>query len=75
VIWRKTTPDRLARARQLLVSKWWTWNWGRESQGDGVQAQGTLELLNYWKVTATGSYARRTWDDRLLPAGHRAGAF
>jgi hypothetical protein len=69
VIWRKTTPDRFTRARQLLVSKWWTWNWGRESQGDGVQAQGTLELLNYWKVTATGSYARRTWDDRLTRGG------
>ena len=40
VQYRKLTPDRWTRERTFWVSKWWTWNYGSESQGDGWQALG-----------------------------------
>lgn len=30
---------------------------------------GRLELLNYWRLAATGTIARRVWDDRLTRGG------
>ena len=37
VLFRKLTPDRFTRSRQVAIAKWWTFNYGSESQGDGVQ--------------------------------------
>ena len=31
VLFRKLTPDRFTRTRQLVVAKWWTWNWEMSS--------------------------------------------
>ena len=33
-------PTRFTRSRKLAIAKWWTFNFGRESQGDGVQLAG-----------------------------------
>ena len=69
VLFRKTTPDRFTRTRQLVVAKWWTWNWGGDSQGDGVTATTSLQFLNYWRYNLTVGFSRDTWDDRLTRGG------
>jgi hypothetical protein len=66
---RKLTPDRWTRTRQVWVSKWWTWNYGRESQGDGVQSAISLELLNYWRLNLTLQRSWATLDDKLTRGG------
>jgi hypothetical protein len=62
-------PDRFTRTRQLWVSKWWTWNYGGDSQGDGVQASANLQLLNYWRLQTLLQRSWATWDDRLTRGG------
>jgi hypothetical protein len=69
VLFRKLTPDRFTRTRQLVVAKWWTWNWGGDSQGDGVTATTNLQFLNYWRYNLTLGVSRDTWDDRLTRGG------
>jgi hypothetical protein len=69
VLWRKLTPDGWTRARQAWVAKWWTFNYGGESQGDGVQAAASLELRNYWKVALTLQRSWATLDDKLTRGG------
>jgi hypothetical protein len=69
VQWRKLTPDRFTRQRSVAVAKWWTWNYGGDSQGDGVQVLSTYQFLNYWRLTGNAGHARRTWDDRLTRGG------
>jgi hypothetical protein len=69
VLFRKLTPDRFTRTRQLVVAKWWTWNWGGDSQGDGVQTTANLQFLNYWRSNLTFGWSRNTWDDRLTRGG------
>lgn len=66
---RKLTSDRWTRERSWWVSKWWTWNYGRESQGDGWQTSGTAQFRNFWRSTLLLSYAKRVWDDKLTRGG------
>jgi hypothetical protein len=51
------------------VSKWWTWNYGNESQGDGWQASATVRFRSMWKSSALFTYAKRVWDDKLTRGG------
>ncbi|HEX4935461.1 MAG TPA: DUF5916 domain-containing protein, partial [Gemmatimonadaceae bacterium] len=69
VLFRRLTPDRFTRTRQLVVAKWWTWNWSGDSQGDGVTATTNLQFLNYWRYNLTLGVSRDTWDDRLTRGG------
>jgi len=69
VQFRKLTPDRWTRERSFWVSKWWTWNYGNESQGDGWQASGTVQFRNFWTSTLLLSYAKKVWDDKLTRGG------
>ena len=69
VRWRKLQPDRWTRTRDVWVAKWWTWNYGGESQGDGVRAAADAQLLNYWTL---GLNLQRSWatlDDKLTRGG------
>ena len=66
---RKLTPDGFTRSRRLWVAKWWTWNYGRESQGDGVQAAVGVQLRNYWQLDLTLGRSWNTWDDKLTRGG------
>ena len=34
--WKKPTPDRLSRDRNVLVAKAWTWNYARQKLSDGI---------------------------------------
>ncbi len=69
LLWRKLTPDRLTRTRQVWVAKWWTLNYGGESQGDGVQSAINVDLLNYWKLGLTLQRSWATLDDKLTRGG------
>jgi hypothetical protein len=69
VQFRRLTPDRWTRERYLWVSKWWTWNYGRELQGDGWQSGIGLQFRNFWRTTALFTYAKRVWDDKLTRGG------
>ena len=69
VQWRKLTPDRWTRERLFWVSKWWTWNYGNESQGDGWQASGTVQFKNFWTSSLLFTYAKKVWDDKLTRGG------
>ncbi len=66
---RKLTPDRWTRSRAVWFAKWWTFNYGRESQGDGVQANANVQLLNYWRLVLNLQRSWATLDDRLTRGG------
>ncbi|HUG52134.1 MAG TPA: DUF5916 domain-containing protein [Vicinamibacteria bacterium] len=69
VLWRKLTPDAWTRTRQVWVSKWWTWNQGGESQGNGVQSAVNLQLLSYWRLNLGLQKSWATLDDKLTRGG------
>ncbi len=66
---RKLTPDRFTRSRKLAIAKWWTFNFGRESQGDGVQLQASAQLHNFWTLDLTLGKSWNTLDDKLTRGG------
>jgi hypothetical protein len=72
LFWRKTLPDRFTRSRNVWVAKWYTWNFGRELQGDGVNANSFLQWRNYWETFGGFGLRRRTQDDRLTRGGPSA---
>ena len=69
VVFRKLTPDGWTRSRRLSAAKWWTFNYGRESQGNGVQVAAGAQLLNYWQLDLTLGKSWNTWDDKLTRGG------
>jgi hypothetical protein len=78
VLFRKLTPDGFTRTRQLAIAKWWTFNYGGESQGNGVQLTSSALFRNYWKLDLLLGKSWNTWDDKLTrggptddPPGHR----
>jgi hypothetical protein len=71
---RNTQPTRWARQWSAWAAKWWTWNYAREMQGDGWNAQGYWQFLNYWNVNGDIGGRRRALDDRLTRGGPVAAA-
>jgi hypothetical protein len=69
LLWRKLTPDRFTRSRQLALAKWWTFNYGGESQGDGLQLASSALLRSYWKLDLTLGKSWNTLDDKLTRGG------
>ncbi len=70
--WRDNKPNRFSRARQFWVAKWWSWNYARELQGDGVNAQAGVDFLNYWYLSTNAGWSARVLDDRLTRGGPSA---
>jgi hypothetical protein len=68
---RHVTPDRLTRSWSVWGAKWWTWNFNRDLQGDGVQGNGSVTLRNYWTMSAGATWRRRVQNDRLTRGGCR----
>ena len=64
-------PDvnRFSRRRSLGIAKWYTWNFARELQGDGVHLFGNIELKNYWSMFAQAGFFRGAQDDRATRGG------
>ncbi len=69
VQFRKLVPDGWTRERSAWISKWWTWNYGAQLQGDGWQAGSSVQYRNFWRSTLTLTHARRVWDDKLTRGG------
>lgn len=67
--WRNPKPNRFSRERFLAVAKWYTWNFARELQGDGVHMFGNVQFRNYWTVFANGFLFRGVQDDRATRGG------
>ncbi len=67
--WRKPTPDRLTRERNILLAKSWTWNYGRQKTNDGFFAFGGATLLNYWGINGGLGLFRQALDDHLTRGG------
>jgi hypothetical protein len=66
---RKLTPSGWTRSRQVWVAKWWTFNYGGESQGDGVQSEAGVQLRNYWRLNLSLGRSWNTLDDKLTRGG------
>ncbi|BCS35376.1 hypothetical protein TBR22_A46030 [Luteitalea sp. TBR-22] len=66
---RKLVPSGWTRERTAWVSKWWTWNYGAELQGDGWQGATSAQWRNFWRTSLTLTHARRVWDDKLTRGG------
>jgi hypothetical protein len=67
--WRNPKVNRLARSRFLAFAKFYTWNFAREVQSDGLFTFGNVELKNYWTVFANLGLFRETQDDRATRGG------
>lgn len=67
--WRNPKPNRVAREQFAAVAKWYTWNFARELQGDGIHAFSNTQLRNYWSVFASGFYVRAVQSDRTTRGG------
>jgi hypothetical protein len=65
-------PDRLTRSRSFWVAKWYTWNFGRQIQGDGLQGNANATLNNYTGLSTGMGFFRRVQDDRLTRGGPSA---
>ena len=70
VLFRKLTPDAWTRSRRLAVAKWWTFNYGRECQGDGVAVVARARsCATTGSSTSTLGKSWNTWDDKLTRGG------
>jgi len=67
--WRNPNVTRFTRNRFVGIAKWYTWNFAREIQGDGLHAFSHIEFKNYWSMFATGIFFRTTQDDRGTRGG------
>ena len=74
LFWRNVTPGRVLRSRSSWIAKFWTWNFNREFQTDGIQGNVFFQFLNYWAFGVNGRYTRRVQDDRLTRGGPSADA-
>ena len=83
LMWRKPTPDRFSRHRNIWVSKFYTWDSNRVQHADGIMAATNAQLLNYWSVGGHVFFQRRTldgWETRggplmTAPGGGFTGLF
>jgi hypothetical protein len=66
---RDVTPRRFSRSRSMWISKYWTWNFAREVQSNGLIGQAYWEFLNYWNVNGQVGHNWRALDDRLTRGG------
>jgi hypothetical protein len=60
---------RYTRRRSLSVAKWYTWNFDRELQGDGVYLFANVQLRNYWTLSGGGIGSADIQDDRATRGG------
>jgi hypothetical protein len=72
VYWRKPNPDKWTRSRYLWASKWWTWNFAKELQGNGFSMETGFTSKSYWNYWFYTSQNRRVLDDRLTRGGPSA---
>jgi hypothetical protein len=69
ILWRKTTPERHMRSRNVWFGKWYTWNFGRKLTGDGWNSSAYFQFLNYWSASLGLGASKTVRDDRLTRGG------
>jgi hypothetical protein len=67
--WNNPKVNSFARERSFGIAKWYTWNFARELQGDGLHAFGHVQFKNYWSVFTSGLLFRNVQDDRATRGG------
>jgi hypothetical protein len=67
--WRNPKVNRFARERFVAIAKWYTWNFARELQGDGIHMFGNIQFRNYWTLFGNGFLFRGVQDDRATRGG------
>lgn len=67
--WRQIQPDRLSRNRDLMVAKFYVWDFGNVTIGDGVMGFGNMTFLNYWETGGSIGFFRKVQDNRLTRGG------
>lgn len=67
--WRNPKVNRFSRERFLAVAKFYTWNFARERQADGLFLLGNIQFKNYWTVFGDALFFRRVQDDRATRGG------
>jgi hypothetical protein len=67
--WRNPKVTKYTRNRNVSVAKWYTWNFARELQGDGVHVFANMQLKNYWGLNGGAGIFRRVQDDRGTRGG------
>ena len=67
--WRQIQPDHFTRDRDVMVAKFYTWNFGNVRTGDGVMAFTNMTFLNYWNMGGNVGFFRQVQDDRLTRGG------
>jgi hypothetical protein len=72
VMWRDVTPGRIVREWNAWGAKFWTFNFNRERQGDGVISNSWVQFRNYWNVNGGFGIFREVLDDRLTRGGPSA---
>jgi hypothetical protein len=67
--WRQIQPDRISRDRDMMVAKFYTWDYANVRTGDGAMAFANMTFLNYWNMGANVGFFRKVQDDRLTRGG------
>jgi hypothetical protein len=69
VTWRQLQPDRLTRYRDILVAKFYVWDFNNVVVGDGVMSFMNMTFLNYWGMGGNVGVFRNVQDNRLTRGG------
>ena len=67
--WNNPNVSRIARRRFVAVAKWYTWNFARELQGNGLHVFGNIQFKNYWTISVGGFASAAIQDDRATRGG------
>jgi hypothetical protein len=67
--WRDQKVNRFSRERFLAFAKFYTWNFARELQSDGIFALGNIQFKNYWTIFGNALFFRPVQDDRQTRGG------
>ena len=59
----------MSRSQSVTLAKRIQWNFGRQKQYDAWALDTGVTFLNYWYLSASGSVARPSFDDRLTRGG------
>jgi hypothetical protein len=67
--WKQIEPDRISRDRNVMVGKFYVWNFDHTKLSDGVMAFPRVTFLNYWNIQGAVGWFRQGQDDRLTRGG------
>jgi hypothetical protein len=69
VNWRQLKPDRVTRDRNIMVAKFYVWDYANAKLADGFMAFPNTTFHNYWEVGGSVAFFGGAQDDRLTRGG------